>query len=33
MESSASVRRKEVMSGRMIWKGSRMNKIIWKEMQ
>ena len=37
MESCVSVSRKEVMSGRIIWRGSRMWKlieiVIWKKMQ
>ena len=37
MESCVSVRRKEVKSERIIWKGSRMKEIVgiemWKEMQ
>ena len=37
MESCVSVRRKEVKSERIIWKGSQMMKMIgiimWKEMQ
>ena len=37
MESCVSVRRKEVKSGRIMWKGECMKKMIriimWKEMQ